>query len=716
MTLNKQLLAGCFAIVFIMSSSTLTAQINQVDYRYAPQWHASSISFPDDTCKTLVGPLGQLLYDFGSNDFFPYANDRGFQTVVHMLADEGTKINHQRLQTARVPIVITEGKYAGMDIQQEAFALALDFTRKNISTRLGNREDFILTAISNKTKTTHTIRPVVIINTIKAVQMNGTTIVLTDSMGRRSRLVLSNPIQKIRQNLADSTRKTLLELEPIQIKPGAQIRLLAAYDNGKGSTLVSEMSDHATALLGKIDALKTEMVTYWNTNQSIPYGNIAVPDKEIQNLIDASVRGIWQAREKKQDSIAFQVGPTCYRGLWIVDGAFLLETATILGRGKDARQGIEYMLSFQKENGGFRKMTDDYWKENGIVLWTCVRHALLTQDKQWLQSIWPSLRKTVAYIKTLRQQTLENKHPLDDGLQPPGEIDGGLWGNENKPEYSNTYWNLIGLKSMIQAAGWLGEDSDRAAWQLEYDDFFARFITSARRDLAIDAFGNQYIPIVMDPAQRSLPQRAQWTFCQAVYPGQIFDKKDSLLQGTMRMLDATLQEGMVMGTGWLPDGIWNYFASFYGHASLWLGDKEKAISSLYAFANHASPLYAWREEQNPRDLQAKYVGDMPHNWGSAEFIRLVVHMLALDRGQNLHLFEGIPAEWLSPGKSTRFKEVNTVFGKLSFELTVDASGKKASLNLSPLKDSNCEAVFVHLGSKPLKLNPSKKNQLTIILP
>ncbi len=36
------------------------------------------------------------------------------------------------------------------------------------------------------------------------------------------------------------------------------------------------------------------------------------------------------------------------------------------------------------------------------------------------------------------------------------------------------------------------------------------------------------------------------------------------------------------------------------------------------------------------------VGDMPHNWASAEFIRLVVDLLALDRGDELHLLEGFP--------------------------------------------------------------------------
>ena len=31
-------------------------------------------------------------------------------------------------------------------------------------------------------------------------------------------------------------------------------------------------------------------------------------------------------------------------------------------------------------------------------------------------------------------------------------------------------------------------------------------------------------------------------------------------------------EGMVYGTGWAADGIWNYFASFYAHAWLWVGE------------------------------------------------------------------------------------------------------------------------------------------------
>lgn len=108
-----------------------------------------------------------------------------------------------------------------------------------------------------------------------------------------------------------------------------------------------------------------------------------------------------------------------------------------------------------------------------------------------------------------------------------------------------------------------------------------------------------------------------------------------------------------------------------------MGEPERASASLYAFANHASPLYLWREEHNPRDLQRDFVGDMPHNWGSAEFIRLVVHLLQLDRGNDLHLLEGIPREWLKAGMRTALQGIATPFGLLSFTLEVSQDGKIA---------------------------------------
>jgi len=113
---------------------------------------------------------------------------------------------------------------------------------------------------------------------------------------------------------------------------------------------------------------------------------------------------------------------------------------------------------------------------------------------------------------------------------------------------------------------------------------------------------------------------------------------------------------------------------------------------------------------------------MPHNWAGAEFIRLTVHLLALDRGTEMHLLEGIPREWLGKGKTTSVKDIATPFGKLSLTLQVDKKGKTAKLDVDKLSKSICTGLFVHLGDwgecngkTSLQLDADKQNSIIIHL-
>ena len=87
---------------------------------------------------------------------------------------------------------------------------------------------------------------------------------------------------------------------------------------------------------------RDEAEKYWE-HLDLPYGRIEVPDAGVQALLDSSIRNIYQAREIKKGLPAFQVGPTCYRGLWVVDGSFSMESIAYLGRTEEARNGIQYL-------------------------------------------------------------------------------------------------------------------------------------------------------------------------------------------------------------------------------------------------------------------------------------------------------------------------------------------------------------------------------------
>jgi hypothetical protein len=503
------------------------------------------------------------------------------------------------------------------------------------------------------------------------------------TLGGSTRLMASMPIEACEQQ----EKCWIVRLPTVEI-PAGQARTVAL-------TILRHGQPPYVALMADAAAAERQRAFRWWESTNLPWDTIQVPDPGIQGMLQSSVRNIWQAREIKNGQPAFHVGPTCYRGLWVVDGSFLLESAALVGRAAEARAGIHYILGFQKLDGHIQVMPGGlFFKENGIVLWMCWRHAALMQDKAWLESVWLKLERIVAAIKQLRERTHAEPPVLEDRLMPPGFPDGGIGGKH--PEYTNVYWNLVGLKAAIDAAEWLGKKDQAAAWRKEYDDFMATFRKAAERDIATDPHGNRYLPTIMGPeGKKQLPQRGQWAFLQAVYPGQIFAKDDPLVQGNMAMLRATKQQGLVFGTGWDAEGIWTYAASFYGHAVLWQGGGQEAAQVLYDYANHAAPVRVWREEQRPLGKGGHEVGDMPHNWASAEFIRLTTHLIELDRGDELHLLEGFPRTWLGAGMTTRLNGVPTPFGPLHLSVKVDAAGKTAALEFKPLA-ANCKAVVVHL--------------------
>lgn len=527
-------------------------------------------------------------------------------------------------------------------------------------------------------------------------------------IGHNAHCRSTRPIAAVETN---NRRRMTATLESFTLAPGMTERLVLTVN--RSGFEPDPVSDHEVA------SQKSDAVYFWEKAANLPYDIIQVPDSGIQDMLDASVRNIYQARDIKNGLPAFHVGPTHYRCLWIVDGAFLLEAATLLGRADEARAGIDYMMSFQEPDGGFQ-LKDRYWKEGGLVIWAVTRHAFLTQDKQWLFQHWDNLKRVFTWIQELRtREGAADPAAPEYRLLPWGDIDGGIHNchpDERKGEYSNVYWSLIGMKAAIQAAEWLGEQETVDQWQREFENFYATFQKAAQRDLRPDLSGNIYLPIIMNDALNALPQRAQWSFCHAVYPGHLFARNDPIVVGTLNMLKATEVQGMVYNTGWMQDGIWTYFASFYGHALLWQGEGQKAARLLYDFANHAAPTMVWREEQKPVGKGHEEVGDMPHNWASAEFIRLAIHLLALDRGDELHLLEGLPPNWLGADMETALNGVATPFGDLYLNLKVDPVGETAMLSIQPLQE-RCKSIVVHLPDGGTNvLSPEKGGRITFRVP
>jgi hypothetical protein len=179
------------------------------------------------------------------------------------------------------------------------------------------------------------------------------------------------------------------------------------------------------------------------------------------------------------------------------------------------------------------------------------------------------------------------------------------------------------------------------------------------------------------PWNRINPGTSTWALCHAIYPGEIFEPEDPLVKNLLALYSRIdKQEGIPAETGWLPfQSLWTYHAGFAAQAFIYGRKPEKAVDYLYAFANHASTTRVWREEQSLKDSGIGFAwGDMPHNWASAEFIRLVRHLIVFERGDTLEILPGVPAAWLGPDTKITVERTPTRFGKVTVEVKTNADG------------------------------------------
>jgi hypothetical protein len=643
-----------------------------LDFRYAPQRWQTCIGLPDDPYKSIVMSDGGLYYDYHSGGRY-----YGFRVrlVPGLLGDGAAGKVSQRLADPRVPIVISEQARGDLMLSSDAWAYAVaTFLAKDVEQWSVYRTDDLWLKLKNTGAKKAPGRIVLDIDG-KELSLAADRASLEEAMTPpRTFLTMSPPCESL------SGTKTLRVAWPqVELAPGEEYRVLVAIRRGEKAS----MRPREVAALGR----QNRAVAFWR-KADLPYDRITVPDPAMQGLIDGSIRNIYQAREIKKGQPAFQVGPTVYRGTWAADGAFITEAVAYLGRAAEARAGLESQVDQDQGPGGVT-----FSKQSGLRLWMIWRHAQLTGDWPWLQKMWPRVEREVELIAERRRMTRSDPAQANFGLMPAGMGDGGLGGKHR--EYTNVYWTLAGLHAAVEMAEHQ-KDPHAAAWQAEYADYWQTFDKARRRDKLTDAAGNVYVPVTMKGEQPQLPQRGAWCFLHAVYPGRIFQPDDPLMLGTLAMLDANQREGLIYGTGWLADGIWNYAGSFYAHAHLWLGHGDKAAATLYAFANHACPLLCWREEQNCRGAAENYCGDMPHNWASAELIRLVRHLLVLERGGQLHLLEGLSSAWTKPGARTRLLAVPTSFGPIDLELTIAADGRSARLQVTPPRREPLEKLVVHL--------------------
>jgi hypothetical protein len=645
-----------------------TAFNTTVDFRFAPEDFQSTICFPDDPAKTVVGKHGDFRYDFPADQF---AAINQFGTIVEFTLagmDRDSWVE-QKMEAPGIPILHTVIDRPTVRMELIAFA-----SRRQNEGRVDNLlieihargEDVVATPLVRiRSDRKYDLKP-----------KNGfVTEVVRESSQQPWMICIPQNNQAHDISWLPEEGGYRLTLEHGTATRNSPLRYLFRMPQTGSTGFVDASVDP--------DSLLTEVRAWWQEWRAFA-GTVlwSVPATK-GDFLTACARNIQQAREIKEGKLVFEVGPTVYRGLWIVDGNFLLEAARYLGYDEEADQGLLSEWRRQVASGQIiASGGKEHWKDTAIAMFTLVRACELKQNWDLMRQLAPNVGHAIEFLIGLRDEARKGDSPNGRyGLIAPGFPDGGIAGV--RYDFTNTVWTLAGLRAVMKANEKLHlPDLDRAA--TFYKELRSAFDVAAREQMVQDPRGFSYLPMLMreDPEMRQdawdrpRPQSAQWALSHAIFPGEVFAKDDPVVRGHIALMQSCTQEDIPAETGWLRhEAVWNYDAAFVAEVYLWAGLRDWAHRTFTGYLNHASPLHAWREEQPLQNaLLGDNWGDMPHNWASAECIRYLRHMLVLEDDRKIRLLAGLMPTDLEDRAPFSIRGSPTRFGRVS--LSAEPSGAR----------------------------------------
>ena len=369
-----------------------------VDFRYAPRLSQTTICFPDDPKKSLVGQAGELRYGFAKN-LLVGMEDFGTVCAFSLAGMQDDRVVRQWLEAPKIPIVHTLIERPTATLELIAFA-----TRHADEGRVDN----VLMTILPK-QDAIAASPRVHVRTCLPFKLSSgpPTIVVLDTNTNAPFLVAAKLSPSLDfATLWDEAGYTLY-LPHGETSRSEPLRYLIRFpQDGQSVEVVQGMLQHP-------DALAEEARQFWK--QWRPFGSAAwnYPGKHGEFLISCA-RNIQQAREVKEGRLVFQVGPTVYRNLWIVDGNFLLEAARYLGYDKEADDGLLSEWAKQEPSGQVVAAGGgEHWKDTAIAMFTLVRQCELKQGWQFFKDLEPNVLRAVNFLMQLRDKSRAGDSTMD---------------------------------------------------------------------------------------------------------------------------------------------------------------------------------------------------------------------------------------------------------------------------------------------------------------
>jgi hypothetical protein len=467
---------------------------------------------------------------------------------------------------------------------------------------------------------------------------------------------------------------------PMKLAPGEKRSVVLAYPLGvkRMDVLAGKLPEapaiDTKALLGAapdpdaaFDMLAAQVAQQWQ--ERVDHVGIVLPDHSLIDMLHAQLAYMLI----NQTGPAFQPGPRNYNRSFIRDGS---ATATVLMRlgMSGARDYLRWYSDHALHDNGLVSpiLNDDgsvnrgfgsdiEFDSQGQYVSFVADIARLDGGPQTVKEYLPKVRSALKFLKSLRERTLVPDYMSD--REAPERFRGIIAPSISHEGYSvptHSYWDDFWALKGWHDGAWLAAASGNAemdTWARgQYQLLRESVAASFRATMAWKKIDT--LPAAADTGDgdpTSLSIGIDPCGQQDLLPTAALEKTfDEYIEGVRKRA--------------VPNSLWAYTpyelrnVLSYVH----LNRPQDANELLTTFLRHRRPL-AWQEFAeviHSRLRHPGYLGDMPHTWIGAEYVRTMVGMLMHEADDHLVLLPGTPAAWLE-GDGARVSDLRTQYGRLT---------------------------------------------------
>lgn len=409
---------------------------------------------------------------------------------------------------------------------------------------------------------------------------------------------------------------------------------------------------------------------YWKTALGRVELQLPPEAAKVSNTLKSTLAYILINR----DGGALQPGSRNYERSWIRDGAVTGSALLGMGFPQEVRDFIRWYAPFQQAGGRIPCCVDGRGADpvsehdsHGEFIYTVAEYYRFTRDVGFLNDLWGRVAAAAEYISSLRRQRMTRAYRTPDteayyGLVPESISHEG-YASHPVHSYWDDFFSLRGLDDAAELATVVGDDERAARFAALADDFRKDISASIARTMA--RHGIDYVPGSVelgdfDPTSTAIA---------LVLDGGL---SPSLAGPLRRTFDRYYDDFKLRWSGQADAAAYTPYEFRNVEALIRLEQRQRGLEIFDALLADQRPAawnqwaeIAWHDRGVP-----KFIGDMPHTWVGAIFVRAVRSMFAYERRSDraLVIAAGLPAAWVTSESGVTVKRLPTYYGTLNYTL------------------------------------------------